>query len=164
MRILRSGQNSGSAYSFLFLVGIAISKCLWMFIEVKAHKKFLPFAQLRYRRFGRLDVVDYFLAVVGRFHFSIHLGNLSLLIDEVSDSSDPPVLSPVQTFLLPGAVLFRHFVIHVRKQRKVQSVFLGEFLMSLFAVRRYTKHHRSELLDGADVVPESARLNSATRC
>src|SRR5262249_39689947 len=99
---------------------------------------------------------------VGGFHFSIHLRNLSLLIDEVSDSSDPPVLSPVQTFFLPGAVLFRHFVVHVRKQREVQFVFLGEFLMSLFAVRRYTKHNGSELLDRADVVSESACLYSAT--
>src|SRR6185436_14926462 len=96
------------------------------------------------------------------FYLGPRLCDLAVLIDQISDSRDTPVLPSVHALLLPRAILLRHLVIHVRKQREVQPVLRREFLMSLFSVRRNTEHNRAELFDGADVISKRASFDRAT--
>ena len=105
----------------------------------------------------------YLLTVIGGFDFAKYLGDLAVLVDEVSNAGDSPVLPAVHSLFLPRPVLLAHFVIHVGKQREIQSVLFGEFLMRLLAVRGDAQHDCTELLYCADVIPKRAGLNRAAR-
>ena len=85
------------------------------------------------------------------------------LVEDVGGAHNPHRLSAVEVFLLPDAISFQHLVSGVARQRKVQPVFVAEFLKFFDRVPTYPQNFRAQLVQFFFGVTELVRLAGSTR-